>query len=146
MAVRYVIASAVLAAGIPPGLAWATPPEGDTVREDLAKGTTEVPVSIMTDGPATLMVQELTISPGASSGWHTHPGAEYSVITEGSVELQTAAACWPVSYGAGQAVLIPAGLPHRVANESAHDARAVVTYTLPVGAPVRGDSPDICSS
>ena len=62
-----------------------------------------------TDGDATLLVQGLRLGPGASSGWHTHPGPEVSVITIGTVVLQTAAECVPVNYGAGQAVFIPAG-------------------------------------
>jgi len=104
-----------------------------------------VPVSINTDGEATLLVQGLRLGPGAISGWHTHPGPEYAVITVGTVVLQTAAACVPVNYGAGQAVFIPAGVPHLVGNEARQDAHVVVTYTLPVNAPMRGDSPDVCA-
>jgi len=143
--VTVAVAAAVLAASAPLPTAGATPPEGDTTRTDLAKGTTDAPVAINTDGPATLVVQELAISPGASSGWHTHPGPEYSVITDGAVALQTATACSAVTYGAGQAVLIPAGVPHRVANETGEVAEVVITYTLPVDAPVRGDAPDACA-
>ena len=90
-------------------------------------------------------MQGLRLGPGASSGWHTHPGPEVSVITIGTVVLQTAAECVPVNYGAGQAVFIPAGVPHLVANEVGQDAHAVVTFTLPVNVPVRGDSPDVCA-
>ena len=147
MTVRLFITAgaAVVAATVLSGSAGATPPEGDTVRVDLANGTSEGPVTIDTSGPSTLVVQELTIGPGAGSGWHTHPGPEYSVINDGAVQLQTAIACSPVNYAAGQAVFIPAGVPHRVANESADDARVVVTYTLPLDSAVRGDSPDVCA-
>lgn len=125
----------------------ATPAEGDVVRTDLAKGTTDAPVSIVTDGaPSTLMVQRLTLKPHASSGWHTHPGTEYSVINAGEVVLQTATDCAMNRYGAGQAVFIPAGVPHRVANDAAADADVVVTYTLPVDVPLRGDAPDVCAT
>ncbi len=34
-------------------------------------------------------------------------------------------------YLAGQAIFIPAGVPHIVRSDSPHDANAVVTYTLP---------------
>ncbi|MFS0900035.1 cupin domain-containing protein [Mycolicibacterium litorale] len=127
--------------------AAATPPEGDVVRTDLAKGDTTSAVSITTPGgqPTTLLVQELLMRPGSSSGWHTHPGPEYSVITDGTVQLQTGADCTVVPYGAGQSVFIPAGLAHRVANGAPHDAGVVATYTVPAGAPVRGDSPDVCA-
>ena len=125
--------------------ATATPPDGDATRTDIANGSTETPVSITTDGPTTLVVQSLVLQPGASSGWHTHPGSELSAITGGSVALQTATACGPVTYGAGQAVFIPAGVPHRVVNQSGSQAQVVLTYTLPVDAPVRGDAPDACA-
>lgn len=138
------IAVAVCAV-LPAAPAGATPPDGDAARTDLATGTTETPVSITTDGPTTLIVQSLVLQPGASSGWHTHPGSELSVITAGTVALQTGSACGPVTYSAGQAVFIPAGVPHRVDNPSASEAQVVVTYTLPVDAPLRGDAPDVCA-
>jgi quercetin dioxygenase-like cupin family protein len=142
-----VVGVAVALCGVMPATtAGATPPDGDAARTDIAKGTTETPVSISTDGPTTLIVQSLILQPGASSGWHTHPGTELSVITGGSVALQTAGACGPVTYGAGQAVSIPPGVPHRVVNESASEAQVVLTYTIPVDAPVRGDAPDVCAN
>ena len=136
---------AALYVGMPlPGVG-ATPPDGDITRTDIARGDTLAPVSINTDGDATLLVQGLRVGPSARSGWHTHPGPELSVITIGTVVLQTAAECVPINYGAGRALFIPAGVPHRVVNDVGQDAKAVVTYTLPVNAPVRGDSPDVCA-
>ncbi|BBZ58894.1 cupin domain-containing protein [Mycolicibacterium monacense] len=141
-----VVPAAVIGLAVLPGSAAATPAEGDVVRTDLAKGETDQPVSITTapGERSSLLVQDLQMRPGSSSGWHTHPGPEHSVITGGTVELQTAADCAVVPYGAGQAVFIPAGLAHRVANTAPHDAHVVATYTVPTGAPARGDSPDVC--
>jgi quercetin dioxygenase-like cupin family protein len=136
---------AALYGGLPLQEVGATPPDGDITRTDIARGDTLAPVSINTDGNATLLVQGLRLGPSASSGWHTHSGPEVSVITIDTVVLQTAAECAPVNYGAGQAVFIPAGVPDLVANEAGQDAHVVVTYTLPVNAPVRGDSPDVCA-
>jgi quercetin dioxygenase-like cupin family protein len=127
---------AALYVGLPLAGVAATPPDGDVTRTDIARGDILAPVSINTDGDSTFLVQGLRLGPSASSGWHTHPG---------TVVLQTAAECVPASYGAGQAVFIPAGVPHLVANEAGQDAHVVVTYTLPVNAPVRGDSPDVCA-
>ncbi len=148
---RHLLApSAVLTAFGAPLLvattAHATPAEGEVVRTDLAQGTTQAPVSIVTDGAASsLIVQDLVLKPGASSGWHTHPGPEYSVINAGTVALQTADACAVSEFADGQVVFIPAGVPHRVANDTDHDAQVVVTYTVPVDTPLRGDAPDVCS-
>ena len=53
-------------------------------RTDVAKGTTTTPISIVTNGEETAFyVQSLALAPGASSGWHAHPGPEQSVITKG---------------------------------------------------------------
>ena len=55
-------------------------------RTDVAKGTTTTPISIVTNGEETAFyVQSLALAPGASSGWHAHPGPEQSVITKGTV-------------------------------------------------------------
>nr|WP_235625469.1 cupin domain-containing protein [Mycolicibacterium neworleansense] len=132
-------------AGVLAAPASATPAEGDVVRTDLGKGTTTAPIWVVTTGqPTTLHVQSLLLKPGAGSGWHSHPGWEQSVINEGAVVVQTAADCTPVEYTAGQAVVIPAGVPHRVTNDGEADADVVVTYTLPADAPVRDDAPALC--
>lgn len=127
-------------------VAGATPPEGDVVRTDIARGDTTAPVDIDTGGaPSTLIVQGLKLAPGASSGWHTHPGPEYSAINSGGVVLQTAGNCAGTEFDSGQAVFIPAGVPHRVANEAEGAAEVVVTYTVPADVPLRVDAPDACA-
>ena len=147
MAIRrigIIVTVGILALGASTASAMATPAEGEAVRTDLAKGTTDAPISIVTEGQTTLLVQSLLLKPGAHSGWHTHPGPEYSVITGGVVTLQTGPACGITDYATGQAVFIPAGVPHRVDNDGAVDASVVVNYTIPDGAPPRADSPDVC--
>jgi quercetin dioxygenase-like cupin family protein len=80
----------VLGAGASAGSAGATPAEGDVIRTDLAKGIGDAPVAINTQGQQTAFyVQSLLLKPAATSGWHTHSGPEYSVITRGSVSVQT---------------------------------------------------------
>ena len=141
---RLAAVVALSAATLTASTAAATPAEGDVERTDLAKGTTSEPVQIETTGSTTLYVQELLLHPPSSSGWHTHPGPEHTVVTGGTVSIQTAQQCAPTPYLAGQAVFIPAGVPHVVRNDSPHDANAVVTYTLPADLPVRDDAPPAC--
>ena len=108
------VAIATVAALALSGSAAATPAEGDVQRTDLAKGTTNTPISIVTNGEETAFyVQSLALKPGASSGWHAHPGPEQSVVTDGTVFVQTAVDCLPVGYSAGQTVVLPAGIPLR---------------------------------
>ncbi len=60
------------------------------------------------------------------------------------MSVQTAQQCAPTAYLAGQAVFIPAGVPHTMRNDSPHDANAVVTYTVPADLPVPDDAPAAC--
>ncbi|MEW5809692.1 MAG: cupin domain-containing protein [Actinomycetota bacterium] len=139
---RAATAAALAAVAFAP-TAHATPAEGDIERTDLAKGTTQAPVVVVSVGqPTTLYVQDLVLNDVASSGWHTHPGPEYTVINDGTVFVQSAPDCAPIAYGKGQAVFIPAGVPHVVRSEA--DAHAVVTYTVPAERPVRDDAPAAC--
>ena len=102
-------AAAIVTACILSSPAAATPAEGDVQRTDLAKGTSNTPISIVTNGEETAFyVQSLVLEPGASSGWHAHPGPEHSVVTKGTVFLQTATNCLPAAFTAGQAVYLPA--------------------------------------
>jgi quercetin dioxygenase-like cupin family protein len=120
-------------------------PEGEIVRTDLAKGTTQTPLAIVTQGQATTFyVQNVLLKPAASSGWHTHPGPEYSVVTKGTVYVQMANGCPATAFNEGQAIFIPGGVPHVVYNQGPDEANGVVTYTLPVDLPIREDVPDAC--
>ena len=138
-------AATVVVAAMSPGTAGATPAEGDVERTDLGKGTTDAPVAIVAVGqPTTLYVQNVVLGQHASSGWHTHPGPEYSVVNKGTVQLRTAGNCMPAAFVSGQAIFIPAGVPHVVFNEAVEDAEAVVTYTLPADRPIRDDAAAAC--
>ncbi|HEX7426301.1 MAG TPA: cupin domain-containing protein [Mycobacterium sp.] len=138
-------AAAIVTACILSSPAAATPAEGDVQRTDLAKGTSNTPISIVTNGEETAFyVQSLVLEPGASSGWHAHPGPEHSVVTKGTVFLQTATNCLPAAFTAGQAVYLPVGVPHVVMNRGPEDAEVVVTYTLPADHVVRDDAPAAC--
>jgi quercetin dioxygenase-like cupin family protein len=132
-------------AAAPMGTAGATPAEGEIVRTEIAKGTTDAPIAIVAVGQeTTFYVQNVALKPAATSGWHTHAGPEHTVINDATVYIQQAPGCVPVAYTAGQAVFIQAGVPHVVSNRGPGDAEAVVTYTLPADHAVRDDAPSAC--
>jgi quercetin dioxygenase-like cupin family protein len=135
----------VLAGGSDSAPAMATPAEGEIVRTEIAKGSTDAPIAIVAVGQqTTLYVQNLLLKPASSSGWHTHSGPEYTVIKSGTVQVQQAPGCLPVAYRAGDAIFIQAGIPHVVSNSGPADAEAVVTYTLPADHAVRDDAQAAC--
>src|ERR1700754_3582570 len=95
-------AAVVLVAVSQSASAAATPGEGEIVRTEIAKGTTDAPVAIVAVGQeTTFYIQSLLLQPASSSGWHTHSGPEYSVIKRGTVYVQQAPGCAPIAYNAG---------------------------------------------
>ena len=138
-------AAIVVVAGVHPGSAAATPALGEIVRTEIAKGTTDAPIAIVAAGQETAFyVQNLLLKPASTSGWHTHPGPEYSVVKKGTVYLQQAPGCEPVAYNEGDAVFIQTGTPHVVTNRGPADAEAIVTYTLPADHALRDDASAAC--
>jgi len=125
--------------------AVATPPSGDITRNELAVGKVTDDINIQRSSPSDFHIQQLTIAPGANSGWHTHPGPEYSVVKAGEVILERAPACEPITVKAGQGFFTPGGVPHIAHNDSSAPAELYVTYTVPAGATnLRVDSDAQC--
>jgi len=127
--------------------AIATPPSGTINRNELAVGKVTDPIDIQRSEPTDFHIDDLTIDPGANSGWHTHPGPEYSVVKAGEVILVRAPACDPITLKAGQGFFTPGGTAHMAHNDGKDPAEIYVTYTVPAGTTVlRQDSDDKCGA
>ena len=75
------------------------------------------------------------IAPGGTSGWHTHPGDEVSVVNEGEVLLMVAGQ--PTrKVVEGEGFVIPAGVVHNARNESSTPTRLVGVYVVEKGKPL----------
>ena len=120
--------------------AIATPPVGNVTRTELAKGRTDEGISINTSAPSDFYVQNVIVDIGASSGWHHHPGPEFSIIKSGSGTLYRGG-CEPRGVSAGQAMFIPGGMNHLVRNDGTAPLEIYVTYLVPADAAVRADEP-----
>lgn len=132
-----VTALGVAAIVVSVGSASATPGFGATGTM-LAKGTVADRVHIRSAGreQTDVLVQELTIAPGGTTGWHTHPGSAIVVVESGtfSVRSQHGGECVREVYGAGDA-FVDAGRGHRhIGTNTGPDPVVVtVTYLLPAG-------------
>jgi len=125
--------------------AIATPASGNISRNELAVGKVTDDISIQRSSPSDFHIQQVTIDPGATTGWHNHPGPEYSVVKSGEVVLERAPGCAPVTVKAGQGSFIPGGMPHIAHNDSTAPAELYVTYTVPAGTTnLRLDSESQC--
>jgi quercetin dioxygenase-like cupin family protein len=135
--------AAVSLAGVTAAIA--TPPSGNISRNQLAVGKVTDTIDIQRSEPTDFHIDVVTIDPGGNSGWHTHPGPEYSVIKAGEVVLVRAPNCDPITLKAGQGFFTPGGTAHMAHNDGKEPAELYVTYTVPAGPTVlRQDIDEHC--
>ena len=126
--------------------AIATPPSGTITRNELAVGKVTETIDIQRTEPSDFHIHNLTLEPGANSGWHTHPGPEYSIVKAGTVVLLRAPKCVPITLSAGQGFFTSDGTPHMAHNDTKEPAELYVTYTVPAGTTVlRQDVAENCT-
>ena len=124
------------------------------VAGQLARGTVDDRVHLRSSGndPTDVLVQEITIRPGGSTGWHSHPGQAIVVVESGTFTLRSAhgGRCLTEVYGPGDAFVDPGrGFVHSGTNRSADEPLVVtVTYLLPrmTGSPrSSAEAPEPCA-
>lgn len=109
---------------------------------------------IQTKGVSDLYVQQNTWDPSLcggcipSTGWHTHPGPSFIIVTQGSVTVYDGddQTCTPHVYTANTAnnafVDPGGGHVHLIRNETSSVAKTIAVQLIPAGADRRQDSPD----
>ncbi len=103
---------------------------------------------IQTKGDSDLYVQQNTWQPGGSTGWHTHPGPSFVIVTQGSVTAYDGddPACTPHVYTANtadNAFVDPGdGHVHIIRNETSTVAQTIAVQLVPAGATRREDVSD----
>ena len=90
------------------------------------------PIVVDLDDASTLVVAEVTWTPGGTSGWHRHPGPVLVNVVEGELELVWERDCVPRIYTAGESFLDP-GEIHTARNTS--DAGCARAYAMFLGIP-----------
>ena len=122
----------------------ATPSSGLT-NTPLARGTNTsegtIPLQFGTD----VAMAQITVLPGGSSGWHSHPGGAIVVVKSGSLTVfrSLGSQCQTETYGAGQAFIERPGEVDDVFNEGAVPYVLYVTFPrVPVGDNARTDVPN----
>ena len=137
-----VVTAVTVAATVAPS--WATPPSG-LVNIVLARGTNTshgtIPLQFGTD----IVMVQLTVEPGGSSGWHSHPGGAIIVVKQGSLTVHKAVGsqCQIETYGAGQAFIERPGEVDQVTNNGTIPYILLVTFPrVPEGGSPRIDQPD----
>jgi quercetin dioxygenase-like cupin family protein len=152
-----VLAAILVAAGV--GSALGTPGSGITAAP-LARGTLErehkghhghhwqkrhKPFRIELSRPSDVAVQQVTVAPGGTTGWHSHPGPAVVIVKAGALTLydEDDRRCKGTTYSAGK-VFIDEGYGHVHVgrNEGTTNAELYVTFLdVPVGVDPRIDVP-----
>jgi len=146
-AVRWALLSiglvgVVAAAMVPPGAA--TPPS-HLVNVPLARGTNVSDGTIPLQAGADVAMAQITVDPGGSSGWHSHPGGAIVVVKTGTLSVYESIGnqCRATSYSAGQAFVERPGEVDDVFNTGTVPYVLLVTFPrVPQGESARTDEPD----
>jgi quercetin dioxygenase-like cupin family protein len=106
---------------------------------------------VKTHGQSDVYVVDNKFPPGASSGWHSHPGPSLILVVSGTVTNYPGddPSCTPRTYSKGDGFIDPGGEhAHMLRNESGADAQTIAVQLLPKGAPRRttAEAPSGCPS
>lgn len=135
--------------GVPAGIALATPGFGVIAAPVVARATVDADHFKLklhdSSNPADVAIQQVTISPGGYTGWHTHPGPAFVLVKSGTFTLYEGddPSCTGRTYGAGQSFVDAGyGNVHIGRNEGTVNAELWVAYLdVPVGGGFRIDAP-----
>jgi Cupin domain. len=98
-----------------------------TFSEVLGRATVDGAVHVQHHGPTQVVVQRLTVAPGDSSGWHSHPGPHLVLVTQGHSTVFEAD-CTRHVYGPGDAFLVDGGQVHLARNEGTTVQQQLVVH------------------
>ena len=143
---RWTLAVLLALAGVAlsSGVVHATPPSQLT-QVPLARGTNlsngTIPLQVGND----VAMAQITVQPGGSSGWHSHPGGAIVVVKEGTLTVHRSigSQCQIETYSAGQAFIERPGEVDQVVNTGTVPYVLFVTFPhVPQGESPRTDVPD----
>jgi quercetin dioxygenase-like cupin family protein len=133
--------------GLIAGSALATPPAGvsaETARGPIVdralavnwKFDPGVGIKLQSKGPIELAYQRIVAEPGATFGWHTHPGPTLVTILRGTMSFYSAEDCnQRIEYGTGTSFSNLPDEVHLARNEGAEPLVVYAIYFVPVTTP-----------
>jgi hypothetical protein len=137
------------------GVALATPGAGVLGAPVHARGTnadelnihSAAGIKLKTKGALDFVTQQITIAPGGTTGWHSHPGPVLVTVKTGELTLVYAddPTCQGRVYGAGQSFVDRGDeTVHTALNRGATNVELWATYLVPgdPGAAFRIDAAD----
>jgi hypothetical protein len=103
---------------------------------------TPVDFEAKAETPIDIVVRQHDYAPGATTGWHNHPGPVFITVTKGQLTFYESddASCRPHVVSAGQGYE-DTGRGHIGRNETDQPAQDVSVIVAPVGGAFRGELP-----
>ena len=123
----------------------ATPPTGGFTNVPLARGTNVSDGTIPLQAGTDVAMAQITVDPGGSAGWHSHPGGAIIVVKQGSLTVYSPVGpeCETTNYSAGDAFIERPGEVDDVLNTGTIPYVLFVTFPrVPQGDSARTDEPD----
>jgi quercetin dioxygenase-like cupin family protein len=111
---------------------------------ELGRGTYQSKGSLRFEKGLDVVVSKITITPGADSGWHSHPGGAIGIVQQGQITLSRARGnhCSSTIYTQDQSVIERPGEVVIAKNSGSGEAVLYVTFpSVPVDGPARIDQP-----
>jgi quercetin dioxygenase-like cupin family protein len=147
--VRKAVVLVLAAAGVVTAAALATPPSpppmiaAETARGALAdpleantKLANGAHVKLKTNGAVEVVAQRIVAQPGATFGWHSHPGENVNVVLQGTLTLYHDEHCtMGIEYPAGSAFPTHPDEVHLARNLGTTDLVFFATYFAPKTTP-----------
>jgi quercetin dioxygenase-like cupin family protein len=133
LVVSAVAATVVLAAGGGPSGVQVTPLSQGTIHTKVKANTAGI--KIKTLGPRFVLVTAITVDPGGTFGWHTHPGPVLVTVNKGTLTLYRAHGrdCIRSTFGPGDAFVEQGGDVHLGRNEGSDSVELNATFLAPTG-------------
>ena len=142
-----VLAAVGAVLGLIGGVALATPVIGasaETARGPLVdrplnvnwRFAPGVKVKLQTKGPIEVAYQRITIAPGGTLGWHSHPGPTVVTVFQGTLSFYHAEDCNnEIEYATGQSFSNMPDEIHLARNEGSVNLVVYASYYVPVTSP-----------
>jgi quercetin dioxygenase-like cupin family protein len=104
-----------------------------TIRDEVrAEG---VGIQLRTNGPKDILTASITVAPGGSFGWHSHPGPVQVAVVSGTFALHQVEnrRCRKHTFGAGDAFVEDGGRVHLGRNAGSEPVRLFATFLARAG-------------
>jgi quercetin dioxygenase-like cupin family protein len=152
----WILVLGVLGAAVYGGIALATPSSvtttilGKSLFDEIDFNAHTLPADLWqtrlkTRGLSDVYVVDNKLAPGASTGWHSHPGPSLILVVSGTVTnyMGDDPSCTAHVYTAGSGFDdVGGGDVHNLRNEGSVPAETIAVQFLPKGAVRRIDAPD----